>query len=96
MFNPPHNAILQINCGDVSVYDMYRLNIFHNDSRNGRPQICMKRNPENSYCQLLGKYALRLDNQPGKSPRFNYMPLYPHFGEHCPSRAPDYVAPRGC
>ena len=75
--------------------DMYRLNIYNQNNEN-RPSECKERDPENPLCQVLGKYSLRLDTQPGIPPRYNYVQLYPNFGSQCPSEAPDYLAPPDC
>ena len=37
------------------------------------PDLCTDVDPENPLCQVLGKYSLRLDSQPGVLPRFNYV-----------------------
>ena len=75
---------------------MYRLNIYAEDTVNERPITCKERDPENPLCQVLGKYALRLDNQPGDGQRYNYVSPYPNFGSRCPSQAPEYLAPSDC
>ena len=61
-----------------------------------RPEICKEWDPENPLCQILGKYKLRLDSQPGQLPRYNYLEPYPGFSNECPSLSPDYIAPMGC
>jgi len=83
----------QIECGETSVNDNYRLNIY---STEPPPAICTEVDPENPLCQVLGKYQLRLDSQPGVLPRYNYVQPQPHILETCPSKAPDYVAPVDC
>ena len=45
----------------------YRLQIYEKDFQ--RPDICAQWDPENPLCQILGKYKLRLDSQPGVLPR---------------------------
>lgn len=81
-------------CGDLSVNDMYRLNIY--EKTDIRPESCKKADPENPLCQVLGKYTLRLDNQPGQGSRFNYANLYKDFGSNCSSLAPEYEILPGC
>ena len=61
-----------------------------------RPDECKNADPENPLCQVLGKFKLRLDDRPGMGPRFNYKEVYEHFGEKCPSQAPDYIHPGEC
>ena len=61
-----------------------------------RPEVCKEWDPENPLCQVLGKYKLRLDSQPGQLPRYNYLEPYPGFSNECPSLSPDYIAPMGC
>lgn len=85
---------LDINCGEFSVNDNYRLKIYEENFE--RPEICKKWDPENPLCQVLGKYQLRLDSQPGVLPRFNYVQAYSGFGNACPAQAPDYLAPSDC
>ena len=84
----------EINCGEFSVNDNYRLQIYQKDFQ--RPAICVQWDPENPLCQVLGKYQLRLDSQPGVLPRYNYVPIHPGFGNSCPAQAPDYLAPIDC
>ena len=83
-----------INCGEFLVNDMYRLNIYENDF--DLPEDCKKWDPENPLCQVLGKYNLRLDSQPGQLPRYNYVDPYPGFANNCPTIAPDYIYPENC
>jgi len=83
-----------INCGETSVNDNYRLNIYQ-DPRD-RPQVCFKSDPSNPNCQVLGRYSLRLDSEPGVLPRYNYVPIVDGMFETCPSQGPDYIAPQNC
>ena len=83
----------QIECGETSVNDNYRLKMYSTDPP---PAFCSNVDPENPLCQLLGHYQLRLDSQPGVLPRFNYIEAKPHILENCPSKAPDYLAPTDC
>ena len=56
-----------VNCAETSVNDNYKLNIYQDPEL--RHQLCKDQDPENPNCQLLGKYSLRLDSQPGVLPR---------------------------
>ncbi len=42
---------------------------------------CVEVDPENPLCQVLGKYSLRLDSQPGVPPRYNYVEVHADFGQ---------------
>ncbi len=84
----------KFNCGEFAVHDNYRLKIYEENFE--RPEVCVQWDPENPLCQMLGKYKLRLDSQPGVLPRYNYLDIYPDFSNTCPSLAPDYVNPEGC
>lgn len=84
----------EVNCGEFTVNDNYRLKISQENFQ--RPSICIEWDPENPLCQVLGKYKLRLDTQPGVLPRFNYVDLYPGFANACPAMSPDYLAPVDC
>ena len=79
-------------CGETSVNDMYRLNIYERNYT--KPSVCT--DTDNPICQVLGKHKLRLDSQPGVLPRYNYVPIHKNFAESCPSLAPDYKAPIDC
>ena len=83
----------KIECGETSVNDNYRLNIY---STQPPPEVCSAVDQDNPLCQVLGKYQLRLDSQPGVLPRYNYVQPQPHLLERCPSKAPDYLAPVDC
>ena len=54
---------VEFNCGEFSVNDNYRLKIYEENFE--RPEVCIEWDPENPLCQVLGKYKLRLDTQPG-------------------------------
>merc|ERR1712029_845980 len=58
-------------CGEFSVNDNYRLNLYEDNFK--RPDVCAQWDPDNPLCQVLGKYQLRLDSQPGVLPRYNYL-----------------------
>jgi len=94
----------QFNCGETSVNDNYRLQLYrwpgpppsHSHSSAPPPTMCSDVDPENPLCQVLGSYSLRLDSQPGQLPRYNYLTPKEGMLERCPSQAPDYTAPRDC
>lgn len=88
------DANIDFNCAELNVNDNYRLKIYEKNFT--RPEICIQWDPENPLCQMLGKYQLRLDTQPGQLPRFNYVELYSGFANECPSVAPDYFYPENC
>jgi hypothetical protein len=50
-------------CSEFSVYDQYRIKIFEENF--DRPEECAQADPDNPLCQMLGKYSLRIDSQPG-------------------------------
>jgi len=83
-----------VNCAESGVNDNYKLNIYQDPEL--RPDICKEVDPENPNCQLVGKYSLRLDSQPGVLPRYNYVEPADDIFESCPSMAPDYLAPQDC
>jgi len=83
----------QFNCGETSVNDNYRLQLY---SSAPPPTLCSEVDPENPLCQVLGAHMLRLDSQPGALPRYNYLTPQEGMLERCPSQAPDYSAPRDC
>ena len=83
-----------VNCAESSVNDNYKLDIYEDPEL--RPDMCKEVDPENPTCQLLGPYSLRLDSQPGVLPRYNYVPISDQMFSHCPSMAPDYLAPHEC
>ena len=73
-----------IQCGETSVNDNYRLKVYSEDPLPGTDidivvQLSLKlfkyltsdicKDPENPLCQVTGKYQLRLDSEPGVLPR---------------------------
>ena len=84
----------EFSCGELLVNDNYKMKIYEEDFE--RPEICVEWDPENPLCQVLGKYKLRLDSQPGVLPRYNYKEVYPGFSDECPTIAPEYASPEGC
>lgn len=73
-----------IQCGETSVNDNYKLNIYNNAPPPGKnlrhmckicdvslkySDVCQQADPGNPLCQVSGKYKLRLDSRPGVPPR---------------------------
>jgi hypothetical protein len=82
LFAPGH-----INGPEFTPRDVYTLDIF--DTNFIRPEVCVKADPNEPYCQILGKYRMT-------HPGYSSIKLYDHMAEHCPSVAPDYFRPDGC
>ena len=80
--------------GNMTVYgpeftpkDVYTLAIF--DTEYKKPAACAQADPDQPYCQILGKYRMTY-------PGYSTIPLYDHMVEHCPTEAPFYPRPNGC
>jgi len=69
--------------------DVYQLNIFDKEYKERRPKICKEADPELEYCQIIGKYQVKL-------PNYSTIQPYSHMNEKCPSVAPEYTRPDGC
>lgn len=54
-----------------------------------RPEQCVRADPENPLCQLMGEVKLVLNN-------FNTKQPYRHMAERCPGLAPTYDRPNNC
>lgn len=76
-----------INGPEFAPRDVYSLDIF--DKNFVRPDICQKADPDQSYCQILGKYRMTY-------PDYSTVKIYDHMAEHCPTIAPDYARQDGC
>lgn len=76
-----------INGPEFTPRDIYTMDIF--DKNFVRPEVCVKADPDQPYCQILGKYRMT-------HPGYSSVKLYDHMAERCPSIAPDYVRPDGC
>jgi len=77
----------EIQCGEQTNWDDYAMKLF--DPNAARPAACATADPNNQLCQLEGKFAVNLNNYGSKQ-------WYPHYGEKCPSRGPDYLKPADC
>jgi len=67
--------------------DVYQVDVF--DKNYQRPAQCVQADPNQPWCQLLGKYRMTF-------PGFSSIPMYDHMNEKCPSIAPDFARPAGC
>jgi hypothetical protein len=81
------SLLLQVNCGELTNWDDYVLNIF--DPTPALPSQCKSADPTNPLCQLTGQYSLQLNDYATKTP-------YAHMAEQCPSEAPLYNKPSNC
>jgi len=80
------NLDSEVNCAELTNWDDYALNILAAPTR---PAQCVKADPDNQLCQLLGDYTLELNDYATKTP-------YKHMAEKCPSLAPHYNKPANC
>mmetsp|Transcript_14517 Transcript_14517/g.37014 ORF Transcript_14517/g.37014 Transcript_14517/m.37014 type:complete len:551 (-) Transcript_14517:752-2404(-) len=71
-------------------WGLYSLNFFETYTTKERPKQCQELDPDLPYCQLMGKYRIRLDDT------YNSITPYAHMREKCPSLAPDYFRPADC
>lgn len=77
----------KINGPEFTPRDIYTLDIF--DKNFSRPAVCQQADPNQPYCQILGKYRMT-------HPGYSTVKPYAHMNENCPSVAPNYVRPDGC
>ncbi len=78
---------LEILPNEFTPRDVYTLGIF--DTNYERPQECIDDNPELPYCQITGKFVLKLDN-------YSTIEPYSHMNERCPTVGPDFIRDEGC
>eukprot|EP00743_Colponemidia_sp_Colp-15_P001755 GILK01001916.1.p1 GENE.GILK01001916.1~~GILK01001916.1.p1 ORF type:complete len:580 (+),score=78.82 GILK01001916.1:43-1740(+) len=78
---------IEINATEFTPRDVYTLNIF--DTNSNRPAQCESADPQQPWCQILGKYRLTL-------PGYSTLAPYSHMNERCPSKAPLYIRSDGC
>ena len=81
---------LEIESTEFGPKDIYYLDIFEKEDEYQRPQVCIDDNPELPYCQIMGKFVLKLDKS------FNTIKPYSHMNERCSSQAPDFIREDGC
>lgn len=72
---------VEVNAKEFQPRDIYLLDLF--DKEFDRPQICKDIDPDLPYCQVLGRYRLRLNG-------YASISIYPHMFEKCPSVPPLY------
>lgn len=77
----------KVNCAEFTNKDAYQMNIL--DAAPSRPAACVKADPKNSMCQIMGKYTLEIDGAGTKAP-------YKHMAEHCESAPPLYKETDNC
>lgn len=80
---------LDIEPTEFTPKDIYQLDFYDKDYKDKRPQICQDADPELPYCQVIGKYQVKLNN-------YSTVKPYAHMNEKCPSVAPDYFRPDDC
>jgi len=78
---------MEINAAEFAPRDVYSLNFF--DLNWTRPQACLDADPNQPFCQLLGKYRMTW-------PGISTVAPYARMDERCPTMAPEYVRPDGC
>eukprot|EP00656_Telonema_subtile_P053212 TRINITY_DN7640_c0_g1_i1.p1 TRINITY_DN7640_c0_g1~~TRINITY_DN7640_c0_g1_i1.p1 ORF type:complete len:595 (+),score=110.58 TRINITY_DN7640_c0_g1_i1:142-1926(+) len=76
----------QLNCGELTPFDLYELKVFSDEPRSSLPAACLAADPDSTqpYCQLMGKYTIDLDGH------YNVAEPFDHMREHCTSQAPEY------
>lgn len=67
--------------------DVYTMNFF--DKNFTRPAACVQADPDQEFCQILGKYRMTF-------PGYSTIEPYEHMNEHCPTIAPEFVRPANC
>jgi hypothetical protein len=77
----------KINGPEFTPKDVYTLNIF--DLNFHRPSQCVAADPNQPFCQLLGKYRMTF-------PGYSTINPYDHMAETCPTIAPTYERPSTC
>jgi len=78
---------MEINATEFTPRDVYTLSFF--DTEFSRPQACVDADPDQSWCQLSGKYRMSF-------PGYNSIKPYNNMCENCPTIAPEYPRPDGC
>ena len=81
---------IHFNAKEMQPKDIYLLDIFNRPGwKDERPDICKEVDPELPYCQVYGRYRLKLHGLGTIKP-------YNNMFETCPSVPPLYVIPPGC
>jgi hypothetical protein len=78
---------LDINAVEFTPKDVYNLKFF--DLNFARPQSCIDKDPDQPFCQLIGKYRITF-------PGYSTIVPYEHMDEVCPTLAPLYPRPDNC
>jgi len=76
-----------IQATEFTDWDAYTLNFFAKNQN--RSQDCLAADPNLPFCQLLGKYRMKI-------PDWNTVKPYSHMRERCPTLPPLYLKPEGC
>jgi len=77
----------QVSCVEQTNNDVYNLEILA--APRSRKEACVKKDPNNALCQLMGSYELQL-------PTLGTRPVYRHMQESCPTEPPLYKRPDNC
>jgi len=77
----------EIQCTEMQNWDVEVLAFF--DRSPERPQACIDADPTLPFCQLMGKYRLRI-------PDFGTVTPYPHMRESCGALPPKFERRPGC
>lgn len=67
---------VEIEATEFTPKDVYQIKFF--DENFVVPDQCKINDPDLPYCQIMGKFTMRLDN-------FNTVEPYSHMNERCPS-----------
>ena len=76
-----------VNANEFTPFNIYEVNFF--DREWMPPEHCRRADPNQPFCQLIGKYRITL-------PQYSSVDPYAHMFEKCSGRAPDYHHDLGC
>lgn len=79
---------LEIQPQEFSPKDIYQLNFFDINSEK-RPDACKKQDPNEPFCQIMGKYRLNFKG-------LNSFDPYNKMNERCNSESPEFIRNEGC
>jgi hypothetical protein len=79
---------MEIQANECTPQDLIELDIFDNKWFS-QDINCLTDNPDQPFCQFMGKYRLVLQ-------RFGIRTPYPHMNERCPKIPPHFERPEGC